>query len=168
MVLFIAAYCDRWRGNLRHFLTGFLPPLLVVVVAVGLILLEPDFGTGAVIFMNAMIMLFGAGASLWHMSLVALGALPCLLILIIKAPYRLRRLLAFIDPWADPLDSGWNIIQSLLAIGSGDCLDLAWAGAGRNTVAFPRPTPTSSSHPRRGVGLSRGGGGLALFLLPEA
>ncbi len=135
LVIFIAAYCDRWRGNLRHFLTGFLPPLLVVGLVVGLIMLEPDFGTGAVVFMNAMIMLFGAGASLWHMLLVALGALPCLLVLIIKAPYRLRRLLAFIDPWADPLDSGWNIIQSLLAIGSGGLFGLG-LGQGREKYLY--------------------------------
>lgn len=135
MVIFVADYCDRRRGSLRYFFTGFVPPLLVVVAVVGLILLEPDFGTGAVVFMNAMIMLFGAGASLWHMFLVVLAAVPGLLVLIIKAPYRLRRLLAFIDPWADPLDSGWNIIQSLLAIGSGGLFGLG-LGQGREKYLY--------------------------------
>ena len=71
---FIAAYVTA-GGEFRHFLTGFLPPLLVVVVAVGLILLEPDFAPKRGIFANAMIMLFGAGASLWHMSC---ALVPCL------------------------------------------------------------------------------------------
>ncbi|MGI6037240.1 MAG: stage V sporulation protein E [Limnochordia bacterium] len=119
VIFYIAAFCSRKRGNLRSFWYGFVPPLLVIGLTFLLILAEPDFGTGVALFMTSMLMLFAAGAQIKHLLLVGAAAIPPLVALIYLAPYRLRRLMAFVDPWADPLDSGWNIIQSLLAIGSG-------------------------------------------------
>src|SRR5690606_22257471 len=101
----------------------------------GLIMLQPDFGTGVVIVGSVMLMLFASGAHLGQLTLIGLAAAPLAAYIIVTQPYRLRRIVSFIDPWKDPLDSGWNIIQSLLAIGSGGLLGLG-LGEGRQKFAY--------------------------------
>jgi cell division protein FtsW len=100
-----------------------------------LILAERDFGTSVALGLNAVVMLFAAGAQLWHLGLIALVAVPGLFLLIYLEPYRMRRITSFLNPWADPLGAGWNIIQSLYAIGSGGLFGLG-LGAGRQKFAY--------------------------------
>lgn len=135
LVNFIAAYVAYMRDGMRKFWSGLLPPLLVVAVHFGLIMLQPDFGTGVAIVGTAVIMLFAAGVNLAHLVALGLSGVPVLVALVWSRPYRLRRITSFIDPWKDPLDSGWNIIQSLLAIGSGGLFGLG-LGAGRQKFAY--------------------------------
>ncbi|MBE3577712.1 MAG: putative lipid II flippase FtsW [Limnochordales bacterium] len=119
LILFLAAWLDRRRDMITSFWSGYLPPLLLTGLLFGLVMLEPDLGTGITLGAIAMVMLFATGASGWHILLTGFLAIPVVALLIWIEPYRLRRIMGFIDPWADPLDSGFQTIQSLLAVGSG-------------------------------------------------
>ena len=117
-----------------------------------LILAERDFGTSVALGLNAVVMLFAAGAQLWHLGLIALVAVPGLFLLIYLEPYRMRRITSFLNPWADPLGAGWNIIQSLYAIGSGGLFGLG-LGAGRQKFAYlPEQHTDHICRARRGNG----------------
>lgn len=135
MVNFMAAFIAAQGGRIRRFVQGFIAPMSIVGFVFLLILAEKDFGTAVAVAMNAVVMLFAGGANGWHLALIALSAAPGMWLLIKLEPYRWRRITAFINPWADPLDSGWNIIQSLYAIGSGGLFGLG-LGAGRQKFAY--------------------------------
>jgi cell division protein FtsW len=100
-------------------------PFLLLGVAAGLLLLEPDFGATAVIMATAMGMLFMAGAGLWQFGSLLGIAIGAGGLLIYLAPYRLRRVLSFLDPWDDPLNSDFQLTQALIAFGRGE-----WGGVG--------------------------------------
>ncbi|NLN28050.1 MAG: putative lipid II flippase FtsW [Firmicutes bacterium] len=135
VVNFLAAYIAAQGGGIRRLFQGFLFPMAVVGFIFLLILAERDFGTSVALGLNAVVMLFAAGAQLWHLGLIALVAVPGLFLLIYLEPYRMRRITSFLNPWADPLGAGWNIIQSLYAIGSGGLFGLG-LGAGRQKFAY--------------------------------
>lgn len=135
LINFTAAYIAYRRGGMRRFWTGLVPPLAVLALAFGLIMLQPDFGTGVVLLSAIVLMLFAGGANVGHIAAMGLCGLPVLGYMIYQRPYRLRRIVSFLDPWKDPLDSGWNIIQSLLAIGSGGLFGLG-LGEGRQKFAY--------------------------------
>lgn len=135
MVLFVSAFIAYRRDGIRRFWSGIVPPLAVLGVVFVLILAEPDFGTGMAIAGTVVIMLFTAGASLVQLGALAAAVLPLFGALIYYQPYRWRRISSFLDPWQDPLDSGWNVIQSLLAMGSGGLFGLG-LGEGRQKFAY--------------------------------
>lgn len=135
LVNFLAAFIAAQGGKIRRFFSGFLFPMSVVGLIFLLVLAEKDFGTSVAIGLNAVVMLFSAGANMGHLALIGLAALPGLVLLIYLEPYRMRRLTSFANPWADPLGAGWNIIQSLYAIGSGGLFGLG-LGAGRQKFAY--------------------------------
>ena len=125
VITYLSAYLVRRADQLHLGIAGFMHPLAVIILLSGLLLLEPDYGAVVVIFLTAMGMLFMAGAPLrrfmvWLPSLcVVLGALA------VFSSYRLKRLKGFIDPWQDPFNSGYQLIQSLIAFGRGE-----WSGVG--------------------------------------
>lgn len=135
LVSYLAAYITNKRERIRRLYPDFLVPLAVIGIIAGLILLEPDFGTTVVVALTGLVVLFAGGAHLGHMLLVVTAALPVGWFLISTEEYRVRRLTAFLDPWADKMDSGWNIIQSLLAIGSGGLFGLG-LGEGRQKYLY--------------------------------
>ena len=98
---------------------ALLPIGLVVIALVGLILLEPDFGTAMSLVLIAAAMVFAAGLNYQYVVGAFLAAIPAVYILAMGAPYRRRRLLSFLNPWDDPLGDGFQIIQSLIAVGTG-------------------------------------------------
>ena len=118
-VLYLAYTLSRRAERLDTFVSGMLPPLLVTGVFVALLLAEPDFGSAFILAIIALAMLFVAGSRVTHLACVALAALPMAGLLILSADYRVKRLLAFMDPWSDSADSGFQIIQSFIAFGSG-------------------------------------------------
>lgn len=133
IVLFMASFLSDRVGRIHQFTRGLLAPLIIMGVVFGLVVLEPDFGTAGTIVVVSLVMFFAAGASIFHLlSLAALGV-PGLCAMAIAAPYRARRFLAFLHPWEDPLGSGFHIIQSLLALGSGG---LFGVGLGRSRQKF--------------------------------
>jgi cell division protein FtsW len=133
MVNYVAVYLSHKRENTRKFFSGLLPILLFTGAQFALIMLEPDFGTGVALVFTVLVMLFAGGAHLGQLILVGLSSVPVLYYLVTMKEYRMRRLFAFWDPWADPTDTGWNVIQSLLAIGSGGLFGL---GLGRSRQKF--------------------------------
>lgn len=135
IVNFMAAYVAYRKEGMGKFWTGLVPALAVLAVAFGLIMLEPDFGTGVAIVGTVVLMLFAGGANLGHLLGIGLSGLPVLAFMVYSRPYRWRRITSFLDPWQDPLDSGWNVIQSLLAIGSGGLFGLG-LGQGRQKFAY--------------------------------
>ena len=124
-VIYVASFIDRHITVVQTSVQGMLRPFLLLGIAALLLLKEPDFGATAVIMAVALGMLFLAGASLWQFGaligvFIAAGAM-----LILTAEYRLRRVLSFIDPWDDPLNSDFQLTQALIAFGRGE-----WSGVG--------------------------------------
>jgi cell division protein FtsW len=119
IVFFTALVLERRMHRIDE-LSYSLPPIAIVVGAtVGLILLQPDFGTAVAVLLIVGMMIFAAGLHYKYFVGSILVALPVLYLVLVSAPYRRRRLLAFWDPWADPLGDGFQIIQSLIAVGTG-------------------------------------------------
>ena len=118
-ILFTALVLERRRHRINEVQYSLLPIGVVVGGLVALILLEPDFGTAVSLLAVIGVMVFAAGISYRYMLGGALLALPALYVILMQADYRRRRLLTFMDPWADPLGDGFQIIQSLIAVGTG-------------------------------------------------
>jgi cell division protein FtsW len=133
MVLFSSASLARNQDKIASFIKGVVPQLLILLVVFGLILKEPDLGTALAIGGTIFMLLFTAGAKLSHLTSLGIVGVTGIIAAIILEPYRLKRLLAFSDPWADPLNTGYHIIQSLYALGSGG---LFGVGLGRSREKF--------------------------------
>lgn len=132
-VIYLAKYLSETRELIRDFKQGFLPPLILLGLVFGLILAEPDLGTALAIGATTYVMLFVAGARIKHLIGLASMAIPGILGLIIIEPYRMKRLMSFLDPWASPQGSGFQIIQALYALGSGG---LFGVGLGQSRQKF--------------------------------
>ena len=121
-VLFTALVLERRMHRIDE-LSHSLPPIAIVVGGMAaLILMQPDFGTAASLMLIVAIMIFAAGLHYRYFIGVLLVMMPAAYLVLVSAPYRRRRLLAFWDPWADPLGDGFQIIQSLIAVGTGGVL----------------------------------------------
>jgi cell division protein FtsW len=118
-ILFVAAVLERRMHRVNELKYSLLPIALVVGTLVGLILIEPDLGTAASVIAVVGVMIFAAGLSYRYIAGAVLLALPTLYVLVWSVAYRRARLLAFLNPWADPLGDGFQIIQSMIAIGTG-------------------------------------------------
>lgn len=119
LIVFLAHLIAKKGDGIKEFKTGFLPLAVVTAVVVGLILMQPDFGTGVIVTAVSFLMLFVAGVRLRHLLGTAILSLPFLFQLAISAQYRLSRLKSFLDPWSDPTNAGFQIIQSLISFGCG-------------------------------------------------
>jgi cell division protein FtsW len=119
LVIYLAHSMAKKQDKIKTFAIGVLPHLIVSAVCLALLLLEPDFGTALILAMLLYAMLFIAGVRISHLLATALLALPALIYVMLTAPYRVRRLATFLDPWADPQNSGFQVVQSLIAFGSG-------------------------------------------------
>lgn len=123
-VIFCACYLSKSEHRIRT-VRGMLPILLTGLTMCALILAEPNMSITVCVAVTMMIMLFVGGARIKHLVLMALPLLICVPLLILAEPYRMKRLLAFLDPWASPKNEGYQLIQSLYALGSG-----GWFGVG--------------------------------------
>jgi len=124
-LLYLAGYLVRRSKALREEFMGFLRPMLVLTLACVLLLKEPDFGAAIVLLATALVMLFVAGARIRDFVVFFAAAVVAMAALAITSPYRMKRLTGFLDPWSDPYDSGFQLTQSLIAIGRGE-----WFGVG--------------------------------------
>ena len=118
-LIYIASYAVRYEAALRGGLPGLLKPLALLAAVALLLLIEPDFGAASVLFITGFGVLFLAGARWRWMLVTLLAAGGCMTLLVMFSSYRMRRLTAFMDPWADPFNSGFQLTQSLIAIGRG-------------------------------------------------
>jgi cell division protein FtsW len=120
LLTYLASYVVRKQTELKEDIKGFLKPLGLLIAAAGLLLLEPDFGAATVLMATGLGILFLAGVKLRNfIALVAIAAAGMAVIAVTSA-YRLKRLTSFMDPWADPFNSGFQLTQSLIAIGRGE------------------------------------------------
>jgi cell division protein FtsW len=122
MIIYIADFLTRKRNKIRNFKEGFLPVMMTLAVTCLLILKQPDLGTAVLIGAVVFIMLFVAGARLWHLGGVIMMTLPAMYFLISRVAYRMRRIQAFLDPWKDQQGAGFQLVQSQIALGSGGIL----------------------------------------------
>jgi cell division protein FtsW len=139
MILFFARWFSHPSFQIEKFQKGFMPSLLVLCSAFGLIMLQPDLGTGTVLMGTGMILIFVAGASFKHLgSFLMLGVIG-FVGLVLAAPYRIQRIVAFLNPWEDPLGAGYHLIQSLFAIGPGGLLGLGIGMSRQKHLYLPEP-----------------------------
>jgi len=124
-LIYLAGYLVRQNKSLRDEFTGFLRPMIVLTVACILLLAEPDFGAAVVLLATALVMMFVAGARIRDFLMFFVVAVLAMAALVLAAPYRMKRVTGFLDPWADPFNSGFQLTQSLIAIGRGE-----WFGVG--------------------------------------
>jgi cell division protein FtsW len=139
LIVFLASYLSSRTEQLRNFFKGLLPPLSLIGLAFGLIMLQPDLGTGAVLLGATIMMLFAAGMHWRHIFGLSLFGAAGLVGLILAAPYRLQRITAFLDPWQDPLGAGYQAIQSLYAIAPGGLFGLGLGMSRQKFSYLPEP-----------------------------
>ena len=118
-ILFAALMLDRRMHRINEISYSLTPIVIITGAMVGLVVLEPDVGTSISLLLTIAVMIFAAGLSYRHLALAALVLLPTVTAVLLAAPYRRRRLFAFLDPWQDPLGDGFQIIQSRIAVGTG-------------------------------------------------
>jgi cell division protein FtsW len=124
-MLYLAGYLVRRNKSLREEFTGFLRPMVVLSIACVLLLAEPDFGATVVLLATALVMMFVAGARIRDFLMFFTTAVIAMAALALASPYRMQRLTGFLDPWSDPFNTGFQLTQSLIAIGRGE-----WFGVG--------------------------------------
>ncbi len=125
LVIYLSGYLVRRSEEVQTDPMGFLKPMIILALASGLLVLEPDFGAAAVLLITGLGMTFLGGVRFGQFFLFVVGTLCIMALLAVSSPYRLARITSFIDPWADPFNSGFQLTQSLIAIGSG-----GWFGTG--------------------------------------
>lgn len=125
LLMYLAGYLVRRSDELRTQLMGSIKPMFVLALASLLLLMEPDFGSAVVLVATAMAMMYLAGVRLAPFVILFALCLCAMILLVWTSPYRMERLTGFLNPWSDPFDTGFQLTQSLIAIGSGH-----WFGLG--------------------------------------
>lgn len=139
LMIFISKYLVNNNKLIKKIKEGVLPILGIIMLVFGLIMLQPDFGTGVVIVVSSIVLLFVSGVNLSFFVKIGIVGLIGIVILIIIAPYRMKRIVSFLNPWSDPLGSGFQIIQSLYAIGPGGLLGLGLGNSIQKHFYLPEP-----------------------------
>jgi len=137
MILYLSGYLIRRGEEVRQALSGFAKPMLVLLVITGLLLLEPDYGGAVVLFATVLGMLFVAGVPMRQFLIWVLLVASALFALVLIAPYRIQRLTTFMDPWADPFNTGFQLTQALIAIGRGEWLGVGLGGSIQKLTYLP-------------------------------
>ncbi|MBT8130659.1 MAG: putative lipid II flippase FtsW [Gammaproteobacteria bacterium] len=137
LLMYIAGYLVRRHETLRESLGGFIKPMLLITLACILLLLEPDFGAVAVLLGTVLAVMFIGGVRWRDMFLLATAFGVSLAALALTSPYRLQRLTTFLDPWADPYNSGFQLTQSLIAVGRGGLMGVGLGGSVQKLFYLP-------------------------------
>jgi cell division protein FtsW len=139
LIIYTSKYLSKNEKNMRYTKSGILPILFIILLFFGLIMLEPDFGTGMVVTVTLIVMIFISESKIsFFIGCGILGILG-IVALIIIAPYRMARIVSFLNPWVDPLGSGFQIIQSLYAIGPGGLLGMGFMKSIQKYFYLPEP-----------------------------
>lgn len=139
IIIFTSKYLTKNNKIIKNVKKGTLPILLLTLFIFGLIMLQPDFGTGTVLVMTVIGLLFVGGVDFKFFLRIGFVGMIGVAGLIISAPYRLTRILSFLNPWKDPLGSGFQIIQSLYAIGPGGLLGFGFGNSRQKHFYLPEP-----------------------------
>ena len=139
LIIFTSKYLSRNENLISKFFKGILPILSVLGIIFLLIMLQPDLGTAFIIAITIIALLFIAGVDLKFFSISFVIGTIGIILLIIIAPYRMNRITSFINPWKDPLGTGFQMIQSLYAIGPGGLLGLGYGNSIQKHFYLPEP-----------------------------
>ena len=139
VILFTAALLERRMDRIDDVSYSLLPIGVVTGIIVGLILVEPDLGTAVSVLVIAAVMVFAAGVSYRYVVGLAVLAVPVFYFVIMSTEYRRQRVLAFLDPWNDPLGSGFQMIQSMIAVGTGGIFGRGLMGGVQKLFYLPEP-----------------------------
>lgn len=139
LIIFASKYLSHSDRYIKSYLKGVFPILFVTLVFFGLIMLQPDLGTGMILFISIVAILFVAGVSMSFFVWGGVLGLIGIIILIVIAPYRMNRITSFINPWKDELGTGFQIIQSLYAIGPGGLLGTGYLNSIQKHFYLPEP-----------------------------
>lgn len=139
MVIFTAAFLSKKNLNLDDFWNSSFIPLAIMAASFVLILFQPDFGTALVLALVVSIIVFAAGIPFKQMFGLLLAGAPVVIYLMFSKPYRLQRIFSFLDPWSDPLKSGYHIIQSLYALGPGGLFGVGLGRSRQKLYYLPEP-----------------------------
>lgn len=139
LIILTSKYLSKSNKFVKDIKRGVIPILSVLFLVFGLIMLQPDFGTGMIIVVSILAMLFIAGVNMKFFIGLGLIGVIGIIILIVIAPYRMDRITSFIDPWSDPLGTGFQIIQSLYAIGPGGLLGMGFLKSRQKQFYLPEP-----------------------------
>lgn len=139
MVIYIGSYLANSDNQMRDFSRGLLPPLLVLMLFVGLLMLEPDFGTSVLLLLLVVMLCWIGGARVIHLLSLGLLAVPAIVLVVYRSPYRLKRIMSFLDPWKDPLGSGFQVIQSMMALGVGGVNGVGLGDGKQKLFFLPEP-----------------------------
>jgi len=129
MLIYVSDFLSRKQNKIRSFREGFLPVIMLLGVVCLLIVKQPDLGSSILIAAIVLVLMFLAGASLLHLGLLGLAALPAVYILVVNVPYRMARIMAFLNPWENSQGIGFQLTQSQIALGSGGLFGI---GLGRS------------------------------------
>lgn len=166
LVLYMAHSLTKKEERVKSFRVGFLPHVVVLGVLFGLVLKQPDFGTGVVFGALVFLLLFAGGARLVFLGATALAAFPALLYIATRADYRIGRLYTFLNPWSDPAHAGFQIIQSFLAFGAGKLFGVGLGDGRQKLFYLPEPhTDFILSVIGEELGLAGVTGVIGLFLI---
>ncbi|MBR2246638.1 MAG: stage V sporulation protein E [Bacilli bacterium] len=139
MIIFTSKYLTNSNKFLKSYKKGVFPILGILLILFGLIMLQPDLGTGVILVLSIILLLFIAGVNMKFFFGIGIIGLIGIILLIIIAPYRMDRITSFIDPWNDPLGTGFQIIQSLYAIGPGGLLGNGFGNSIQKQFYLPEP-----------------------------
>lgn len=139
LIIFTCKYLSKNTLKIDNFKKSLLPILIIIFLVFFLIVLEPDFGSGMVLLLTIVIILFLSGLKISYFSYMGIFGITGIVFLIILAPYRLKRIISFVNPWSDPLGTGYQIIQSLYAIGPGGIFGLGLGNSIAKQFYLPEP-----------------------------
>lgn len=139
LIILTSKYLSKSNKFIKNIKKGVIPVLAILFLIFGLIMLQPDFGTGMIIVVSIIALLFIAGVNIkFFIGLGSIGVIM-IVILILVAPYRMNRITSYLDPWSDPLGTGFQIIQSLYAIGPGGLLGMGFLKSRQKQFYLPEP-----------------------------
>lgn len=139
LIAYLARYLSEHQKQITSFRRGLLPSLVLVLAAFAMIMLQPDLGTGTVLVATCCVMIYVSGARIKHFIFLGIIGMVGFAALILSAPYRMKRITSFLDPWSDPLGAGFQIIQSLYAIGPGGLLGFGLGHSRQKYQYLPEP-----------------------------
>ena len=139
IIVFYAGLLVKNRDDLPKFKNGFLKHFFWILPIIGLLLLQPHFSASVVILGIVVVMMLVAGCKFRHFLTAGSILIPIVIVLVVLEPYRLQRVLTFLDPWQDATDTGWQVIQSLYAIGSGGLFGVGLGDSTQKYLYIPEP-----------------------------
>jgi cell division protein FtsW len=137
LAIFLAYFLEKQTGEERDFWRTFIPCGVVTAMLAGFIVIEPDFGTSMMLAVMFLVVIYAAGARLLHLGMAVAPALLLAAGLMIFVPWRLARLITFWNPWVDPQKSGFQVVQSMIAVGSGGPNGLGFAQGKQKMLFLP-------------------------------